>query len=111
MSWYSIRTVYRHGAEEDGTNIFEERILLVRATDTASAFARAEAELSLYLKLNPTFERIGEWVAFQISFKGDLGESTEVWSGLSRSHLAPPDYYRARYSSFELGPDETEEAG
>jgi hypothetical protein len=106
MTWYSIRAVYAHGSDSDGSVIFEERIVLFRADDVERAFALAETESGQYLQLNPTFQRIGEWVAFEIA--GGLSDlnKAEIWSGLSRSELSPERFYEQRYTAGELQPDE-----
>jgi len=103
MSWWSMRAVYAHG-RENSMHFYEERILLFHAEDVHAAFALAEAESKRYLQLNPTFQRVGDWIAFAVHDAVDLN-GTEVWSGLCRSDLEPADYYAVRYSRFELEPD------
>jgi len=103
MSWWSMRAVYAHG-RENGMHLYEERILLFRAEAVDVAFVLAEAESKRYLQLNPTFQRIGDWIAFEVHEAVDLN-GTEVWSELSSSDLEPTNYYGVRYSRFELEPD------
>jgi hypothetical protein len=110
MKWYSIRAVYSHG-NSDGPPIFEERIVLFRAEDVERAFTLAETESGQYLQVNPTYQRIGEWVAFEVAGGlSDLNKS-EIWSGLSRSELSPERFYEQRYTAVELQPDEDDGAG
>jgi hypothetical protein len=72
--------------------------MLFRAEDVEGAFALAESENVEYLRLNPTFQRIGESVAFEIAGGlSDLNEA-EIWSGLSRSELSPEKFYEQRYT-------------
>jgi hypothetical protein len=111
MAWYSIRAIYEHGPESDGVRLYEERTLLFRADDIEAAFALAESESRRYLKFNPTFERVGEWVAFAVAANDDGLEGREIWSGLSRSPLTGDQYYEHRYTAYEFQPSEGDEAG
>jgi len=111
MAWYSIRAIYEHGPESDDLRLYEERTLLFRAHDIDAAFALAESESRQYLKLNPTFERVGEWVAFAVAANDEGLDGMEVWSGLSRSSLTGRQYYEHRYTAYELQPSEDDEAG
>ena len=110
MPWFSIRAVYMHERDRDGTGIFEERLLLFRAPDDKRAFELAENESKHYLALNPTFQRVGEWIAFAIREGTEELDGSEIWSGLSRSDMAPDEYYHRRYAEFELQPDEDDQA-
>lgn len=111
MAWYSIRAIYEHAPESDGMRLYEERMLLFRAQDIETAFALAENESRQYLTLNPTFERVGEWVAFAVAASENGLEGTEIWSGLSRSSLTGHQYYERRYTAYELQPSEGDEVG
>ena len=105
MPWFSIRAVYMHERQSDGTGIFEERILLFRASDAERACALAENESRRYLQLNRTFQRVGEWIAFAIRPDGEELNGSEIWSGLSSSDMTPEEYYKRRYIDFEFQPD------
>ena len=48
MPWYAIRTVYLFGTKQDGTNVFEERIVCFDAQTWPEAHARAEVEAEEY---------------------------------------------------------------
>ena len=102
MPWFSIRAVYMHERQSDGTGIFEERILLFRASDTERACALAENESRRYLQLNPTFQRVGEWIVFAIRLDGEELNGSEIWSGLSSSDMGQQEYYKRRYTDFEF---------
>jgi hypothetical protein len=109
MPWFSVRAVYMHERQRDGAGIFEERILLFRASDAEQACALAENESQRYLRLNPTFQRVGEWIAFAIHLDGEELNGSEIWSGLSSSGMAPEEYYKRRYTEFEFQPDGDDE--
>ena len=103
MPWFAIRAVYRHDTDPVGVSIFEERVLMFRADDAEHALSLAEAESKRYLELNPTFGRIGEWGVFVIP--GEELNGAEVWSVLSRSDLSPDEFFRRRYTGFEMQAD------
>ena len=71
MPWFSIRAVYMHERQSDGPGICEQRIVLFRASDAEHACALAENESRDYLQLNPTFQRVGEWIEFAIGLDGE----------------------------------------
>jgi hypothetical protein len=104
MGWWSIRAVYLHD-QEDGEQLYYERVMLFRADTDEAAFELAQEESKRHLELNPGFRRIGEWVGFTVNKADDLS-GVEIWGEMSRSDLAPTDYYKARYGRFQLPPDE-----
>jgi hypothetical protein len=106
MPWFSIRAVYIHGRDSDGSGIFAERILLFCAPDVERAFELAESESRIYLQFNPAFQRVGEWIAFSIRADGEQLNGAEIWSALSSSDMEPDQYYERRYTQFELQPEE-----
>ena len=108
MAWWSIRSVYLHG-QEDGEQLYYERVMLFRADTDEAAFELAQKDSNRYLELNPGFRRIGEWIVFTVSGSDDL-RGAEIWGEMSRSDLAPTDYYEARYGRFELPTDEENDA-
>ena len=105
MPWFSIRAVYVHERTPDEAAFFEERILLFSARDAEHAFDLADGESQRYLQLNPGFQRIGELVAFALHVDGSDLNGSEIWSAVARSDVAPDQYYRRRYTAFELQPE------
>ncbi|RPI20298.1 MAG: hypothetical protein EHM61_27340 [Acidobacteria bacterium] len=103
MSWYAVRAVYSHGRDPNGAVVYEERILMFRSGSVEEAFGMAEAEAAQYLKLNPTFRKIGEVAAFVLGEVDDL-HGAEVWSTLGTSSLPPEEFFRHRYTEFEFRP-------
>jgi hypothetical protein len=110
MPWYSIRSVYLHGQDDDGTNTFEERIVLYHGEDEESVFERAKVDSKRYLEINPTFRRIGEWDMFRINSDDDNLNAVEVWSCLSSSEWPSSEFYERRYTSLEVQPDEIDDS-
>ena len=95
MSWFAVRGIYLHAADAAG-HVYEERITLYEAASPTAAAELAQAESGAYLRLNPGFSRVGEWVCFSIREKDVSG--AEVWSGLLASPLAPTEFYEQRYT-------------
>jgi hypothetical protein len=102
VNWFSVRSVYLHGEEPNGTPVYEERTLLFRADTPEKAFEMADAESSRYLELNPTFRRVGQPGTFMLSEKGDDLHGAEVWSLLEASSLPPDEFFRTHYTDIEV---------
>ena len=49
--WYGIRSIFLFGRKKDGTNVFEERVVVVSATTVERAFAKAQKEAEEYAKV------------------------------------------------------------
>ena len=103
MTWYAIRTVYAFGTKDDGTNVFEERIVAFEAPTWGEAHAKARVESAAYaadldLEAHPD----------QIGYEQDgspLIDGYELWSQLFESRLELSEFYGSRYSSCEYSPD------
>jgi len=103
MGWYAIRTVYAFGTKDDGTNVFEERIVAFEANDQDEAFAKAHKESVTYaadlnLEAHPD----------QVSYEQDgnaLTDGYELWSKLFESRLELNEFYESRYVSYEYHSD------
>lgn len=103
MPWYAARTVYHFGVKNDGTNIFEERVVSFEAADWQEAHAKADAESLAYAKdrnlsVHPErsgYEQDGE----------QLIDGYELWSELFESRLSLQEFYAERYAKYEYHPD------
>jgi hypothetical protein len=84
--WYGVRLVYRLTGSRDPT--YEERILIVRASDANSAIVRAET-LSRESYESESTIYTGYAMAFHIFDEcGDsLGDGVEVFSLIRKSNL------------------------
>jgi len=63
-NWFAIRATYLFGKKRDGSNIFEERIVVFSARTVEKAFVKAEKEAAKYakfhnIKLHPLLEAYG----------------------------------------------------
>ena len=103
MPWYAIRTVYLFGSKDDGTNVFEERVVCFSADSWTEAHRKSEAESQEYatangLEVHPQqsgYEQDGE----------SLIDGYELWSELFESRLTLSDFYQQRYLAFLYTPD------
>lgn len=102
--WYSARCVFRHAhleaeAQEEGEagcQVFEERIILVRATSFEDAIRKAELEAEVYAK--DGIQYLGLVQAFQL-FDAKVTEGTEVFSLMRTSPLEESAYLNRFFDS------------
>ncbi len=92
--WYGVRLIYQlHGfSEETSQNVYEERILIVRAESGEAAIEKAEEYSKDYE--DATTEYLGCANSFNIFDENGscLGPGTEVFSVLQKSSLPPEEY-------------------
>lgn len=106
MSWYAIRTVYWFGRKEDGTNVFEERVVGFSASSWEEAHRKGDAESDEYAEAN-NFEAHPEQSGYEQD--GDpLIDGYELWSELFESPLSLAEFYERRYAAFLYTPPATE---
>jgi len=104
VKWFGIRSVFLFGQKKDGTNVFEERVVVFPASSEEEAFAKAGEEAKLYAAANDM-----EWHPWQIAFElegGPLVEGYEVWSELFESADDLETFVKTRYDNYEFHPDE-----
>lgn len=93
--WYGVRLIYQHYglSEEASQNVYEKRIVIVRAESGEAAIEIAE-EYSSKDYENETTEYLGCANSFNIFDENGpcLGPGTEVFSVLQKSSLPPGDY-------------------
>ena len=46
--WFGVRAIYHFGTKGDGTNVFEERVVVFCGANSDEAHAKAEAESEEY---------------------------------------------------------------
>ena len=101
--WFGIRAIYLFGRKKDGTNIFEERVVVFSASTVEEAFGRAEIEADAYastlnMQRHPYLEAYEQ--------DGDaLIDGYEVWSQCYQSPEDLESFVKARYDNFEYHPD------
>jgi hypothetical protein len=103
MPWYAIRTVYHFGTKNDGTNVFEERVVCFEAASWAEAHAKADTESDKYAKAHEM-----EAHPEQSGYEQDgepLIDGYEIWSELFESRDTLEEFYAKRYAAYEYHPD------
>lgn len=103
MGWYGIRIVYHFGVKSDGTNVFEERVVVFEGASLKEAHDKAHVEAQEYSN--------GEFVIHpdQTGYRQDgdpLIDSYEVWSELYEADMSLGEFYEARYKQFNYRPDD-----
>jgi len=102
MAWFAVRTVYTFGVKDDGTNVYEERIVAFEADEWRQAMVKARAEAGAYAR-EQEFDAHPVQVAYEQD--GDsLIDGYELWSELFESPLDLDEFYATRYSAFDYSP-------
>ena len=103
MAWYAIRHVFLFDVKQNGTNVFEERIVAIRANSSIEAHEKARKEAKEYarrnnLKINP----------HSIGYEQDgkkLVDEYELWSELLGSRKSLAQFYSHRYGKCRHRPE------
>ena len=92
-SWFAGRSVFRVRKKEDGREktIFEERIILVWATEFEEACAKVKAEAKAYQNANPGSELLDHIVVY-CAQEEQIADGVEIWSILREADLSAADY-------------------
>jgi hypothetical protein len=93
LKWYGAKTIYKSYFLDDDTlkTIFEERVVLLRATDFDHAIAQAETEAAEYCRCLDDTEYLGYVNVYQIA-DATVGQGTEVYSLMRESDLSEENY-------------------
>ena len=91
--WYSAKTIYKHTTFEDGLakTVFEERVVIFRATDFDDTIAKAEAEARQYCRATTGAEYLGFVDVYHVGDEG-IESGAEVYSLVRDSNLSNRDY-------------------
>lgn len=93
--WYSAKCMFQHHAfgnagEPGKLAVYEERIVLFRASSADEAIRLAESEASIYARDNHA-DYLGYVDVYQM-FSAPFGSGTELYSLMRSSDLAPADF-------------------
>lgn len=102
VQWYAVRAIFSHSVDPRDDALYEERILLYRASDAIDAINAAQEDVACYLRLNPEFRKLGPLRAFVLSSNDEDLHRAEVWSQVLKGTGNADEFYRDRYASFEL---------
>lgn len=103
MPWFAVQSLYLCRQQADGTNIFEERIVVFSASSTEEAFAKAQRESAHYARTNGftchpvqrSYEQDGE----------PLIDGYEVWSVMLAARASLEEFHGLRYARYEYHPE------
>jgi len=96
-SWYSAQCIFLHGDRADGPKqMYEERIVLLRAENLDAAIDRAEKEAEEYCSDLSSCTYIGHINVFAID-DDEIGDGSEIFSSMQRSELVPKEYLDLHY--------------
>ncbi len=92
--WYGARTIYkldRYSSESDSAYLYEERIVVIKATSFDDAIAQAEKEVTNYAAAGSGITYLGFVNVYKI-VDDSITNNTEVYSLVRESRLGSNDY-------------------
>jgi hypothetical protein len=99
VPWFAIRSVYHFGQKDDGTNVFEERVVCFEADTPEEAHRKGSAESEQYAA-DLGFEVFPEREGYRQDDE-PLIDGYEVWSALFEARQSLAEFYAARYAAYE----------
>ena len=106
--WYSAQCVFLHADKQHGPKqMYEERIVLLRAKSFEAAIEQAEQEARRYCRDLDSTSYLDYVNVFRLS-DDDLGAGTEIFSTMQQSDLSPRQYLDLHYPCL---PDDCETLG
>jgi len=106
-SWYSAKCIFRHLETKSRRQIYEERIILIKAENSEAGIEKAEKNARQYCKdlENCEFARLVD--VFDL-FDKKVADKSEVYSAMQTNNLDPDDYLNHFYPDV---PDDCEAEG
>lgn len=101
--WFGVRTIYHFGKKKDGTNLFEERVVVFSAETFDEALKKADREADDYASANRLQRH-----PWQVAYAQDddpLIDGYEVWSEVYESAGDLESFVKSRYERYEYHPD------
>lgn len=97
--WYSARCVFliKAAGDQNRTNSYEERIILLRADTFDEAFAKAEEEAKEYIMDDSESQLL--FVEVYHLFERKISDQSEIFSLIRDSSLSPEDYVRQHFNT------------
>ncbi len=102
MTWFAVRSTYAVSGDDGSKNTYCERVVLFDLAESDDLLGAAETESTELLSLNPHYERIGEFCAFQLGAHLETMNGAEVWCNLFEGPEGPQEFLAQRYESWEL---------
>jgi len=96
LKWFGVQTVYEHDDLARGQDrLYEERVVLIRATSQDEALLKAEQEAEKYGSESTRF--LGYLMCYEMY--DEPGEGYEVFSLMRTSRMAPTPYINRFYDT------------
>jgi Domain of unknown function (DUF4288) len=89
--WFAAKCVFRHRGFDPARQVYEERIILIRAKSLDAALKKAEKEAGEYSQQLEKCEYLGYVDVFEL-FDENIGNKTEIYSSMQTSDLEPEEY-------------------
>jgi len=98
--WYGVKCIFQMDikARIEGANLYEERIVLIKAASFDEAILKAEKEAEEYTKRDDRITYLGFANAFHI-FGNKIKNGSEVYSLIRESKLKPNKYLDKFYDT------------
>jgi len=96
-SWYSAQCIFLHADKIHGPQqMYEERIVVLRAESMEAAIERAEKEAKDYCGDVNGCSYIGYVNVFAL-YDDEIGDGSEIFSSMQKSQLVPKEYLDLHY--------------
>ena len=105
--WFSAKCLFRFPETDSRRQMYEERIILIKAENPDAAVKKAEKNARKYCKGLIVCKFVGLVDVFEL-FDNKVGETTEVYSSMETNELDPDDYLKKFYPDV---PDDCEVEG
>ncbi|MDQ3686622.1 MAG: DUF4288 domain-containing protein [Acidobacteriota bacterium] len=95
--WYAAKCIFLHAETSGGhKQMYEERIILLRARSFDEAIDRTEKEAEEYCNDLDGSKYVGYVDVFHLT-EGKVGDGAEIFSSMRRSDLQPKEYLNQFY--------------
>lgn len=89
--WYGARTVYNVGKTNTKLNLYEERVVVLKAISFSDAILKAEKEAQDYADSDSEVKYLGYVNVFKL-FDDKIKNNTEVYSLMRENNLEENEY-------------------
>lgn len=96
MEWYSAKCVFRHLETDIRRQMYEERIILLKADSFDEAFSKAASEAEKYCTESDNCQYTGFADIFRL-YEEKIGDKSEIFSVMRTSDLETDNYLERFY--------------
>jgi hypothetical protein len=95
MKWFSAKCVYQHKGQKTGRRqMYEERMILIRAESFESARIKVEKESKEYLAEFESIKLVEILEIYELDCDKKIGDLQELFSSMYSSNLKPNGFLR-----------------